>query len=218
MARTSADDQDGDVAELTGSVAGTGDALDPLPLYVLEDEREARHRLRQLGTAVRGQWRALATVGTGSTNPWPTMQRQPVVAQMPAMLVVTRVIDLAPQAALAAFDQWWQDDVAPPQLTVGADTLEVVRPHRASPSTSCLLRMRTRLHHGAHWAPPQRLDLEVLSWSAVRTELDLRPVGPFRRTHHFFAVGHDLLRAVATQLFVLSDAAPATPPPSASPP
>ena len=197
----------------TGSAAGE---IDALPMYVLEDEREARHRLRQLGTAVRGQWRALASA-TPSASPWPTMQRQPLIAQAPAMLVVTRVIDLAPQVAVEAFDRWWADADGSPRLTVGGDELEVVRPHRAASSTSCLLRVRTRLHHPARWVPTQRLDLEVLSWSPVRTELDLRPIGPIRRTHHFFAVGHDLLSAVAAQLFARSDAPVDTAPPATQP-
>ena len=218
MARGPPEAQDGVVADLPSGSEVLEDGLD-LPLYVLDDEREARHRLRQLGTTARGQWRALASA-VPSTNPWPTIQRQPLVPQMPAMLVVTRVIDLAPDTTLAAFDDWWADAGGPVRLVVGGDELEVVRPHRRPATTSCLLRVRTRLHHATRWVPPQRLDLEVVSWSTVRTELDLRPIGPIRRTHHFFAVGHDLLSAVAAQLFArcgapMPDAPVATPAPSA---
>lgn len=194
-----------------------GVLVDELPLYVLEDEREARQRLRALAVAVRGQWRTLSSSAPAG-GWWPSVQRQPLVpTSMPVMLVITRVIDLAPGLTMNALEQWWQERQSGVALAVGPDLLEVERPARSGSSSPCLMRVRTRLHRPSRWSPPQRLDLEVLGWSASRTELDLRPVGPVRRTHHFFAIGHELLAAVAGELFARVPEG-ATPAASACPP
>lgn len=205
------------MADRPETAPSLGLLADDLPLYVLEDEREARHRLRSLGVAVRGQWRALSSSAPAG-GWWPSSQRQPLVpTSMPVMLVITRVIELSPPSTLDAFEQWWQEQQGSVELAVGPDRLEVERPARSGSSSVCLMRVRTRLRRPSRWSPPQRLDLEILSWSASRTELDLRPVGPVRRTHHFFAIGHELLAAVAQELSVRVPEG-ATPETSACPP
>jgi hypothetical protein len=207
------------VADLPGTAPVPGVLVDELPLYVLEDERETRHRLRQLGTAVRGQWRTWAASAPAG-GWWPAAQQQPLVpSRMPVMLVITRVIDLAPQLTMAALEDWWQEADGQLSLSIGPDLLEVGRPLRTQASSACLMRVRTRLHRPSRWSHSQRLDMEVVSWSATRTELDLRPGGPGRRTHHFFAVGHELLGEIGREVAARAAAlAGPTPAPSACPP
>ena len=91
-----------------------GVLVDELPLYVLEDERETRHRLRQLRD---GRARPVADAGPASAPAggwWPAAQQQPLVpAGCRSMLVITRVIDLAPQLTMAALEDWWREGERP---------------------------------------------------------------------------------------------------------
>jgi hypothetical protein len=117
------------------------------------------------------------------------------------VLVISRVIDVAPPAAVAALELW-SGTASTVTVQVGLDELEVSAPARNADVVGRLCSARCRLRRG-RW-PAQRLELEVVPWSATRTELDLRPVGFDRRTYHYISVGHGLLDAVAARVMAVA--------------
>jgi hypothetical protein len=167
-------------------------SLDELPLYALPDEPDRRGLVAYLQ-------RCWADRGTASTGWWAASPRPrtDVELRRSVVLVISRVIDVAPPDAVAAFERWAAADGAL-AVQVGIDELEVATPARKADAVGCLCSARCRLRRG-RW-PAQRLELEVVPWSGTRTELDLRPVGFDRRTYHYISVGHGLLDAVAARV------------------
>jgi hypothetical protein len=182
-----------------------GERVEGLPCYLQERRpRVTRTVVAPLGHDDRARlaapWAWLA--GSAGFTEWaaPTM-------------IISRVIELPPARAVAAFEEWWAACPAPAVIVVGGDRL-VLRSSDAIGGALCLRRVTAALHLGRRRRV--RLELDVAAWSASQTEFDLRPDEPlsgYGRRRRYFAVGQDLIDRLADE--VLAVAAGTGPLPSA---
>jgi hypothetical protein len=134
--------------------------------------------------------------------PWAWLGSSPTAGDWnPPYLIISRVIDLAPAAAMAALDAWWSAHPAPAVIQLGTDrlVLHAVEATRG-PFSSC--RIRGALSFHGEWRS-LRLELGLAAWSASRTELDMRPSGGMpgrRRRRRYFAVGQHLVDRLAGEM------------------
>lgn len=114
-------------------------------------------------------------------------------------MVVSRVIDLTGPASEEALHGWWTAHGPRATVDAGPDHLRLGQPIH-DPGDGCLCHVATRLSGRSRWRA-ERLDLELLAWSADTSELTLRPLRyrPNRSTHYFRAA-YALLDRIAVEV------------------
>lgn len=187
-----------------GSETGwSGGALDDLPCYVSEDDGDAPRsrpmartvaRLRSPTGASRGWVPGTAPVFAAHSTTTSTFGG----ARAGIVVVISRVVSIAPDQAETTLRQWWGDLGSGGAVAVDDELVQVGSPvHDGGWPVLCRLSAdlpRSWRRSGLH------LQLDVLAWSSWDTALDLRPCGSTSPTTRYFRTGHALLDRITADL------------------
>ena len=176
--------------------------LEDLPCYLTEVDEPASPLRHRCSAPARRGWKSDRTASSTPAPPphnpfamtygiWGTTAEP--------MLVISRVIDIAPDRIEALLQAWWhaqRPEVAVAEVTVDVhdDRVTLGAPVHDG-VTACLC------HLSADLKPSWRLralhlQLDVLPWSSWQSELDLRPRRATRPTPRYFRMGHGLLDVI----------------------